>query len=56
MQPQAWASAAPLLVIRALLGLEVQDGELRVDPVLPARATRLALRGVRFRGKRVDVG
>jgi len=56
MQPQAWASAAPLLVIRALLGLEVQDGELRVDPVLPARATRLALRGVRFRGKRVDAG
>jgi trehalose/maltose hydrolase-like predicted phosphorylase len=43
-------------VIRALLGLEVRDDELLVDPVLPPQATRLALRGVRFRGKRVDAG
>ena len=35
--PQAWASAAPLLVVRALLGLEpdLDAGHLALDPVLP---------------------
>ena len=41
--PQAWASAAPLLVTRALLGLEpdVPGGSLHLDPVLPAGRSRL---------------
>jgi len=33
--PQAWASGAPLLLIRALLGLEARDKQLIVDPALP---------------------
>ena len=38
--PQAWASAAPLLVLRALLGLEpdVPGGRVELDPILPAGA------------------
>ena len=46
--PQAWASAAPLLVIRALLGLEpnVPAGHVGLDPVLPAGTSRLRLERV----------
>jgi glycogen debranching enzyme len=33
--PQAWASGAPLLLLRAVLGLEPLDGRLVVDAVLP---------------------
>jgi glycogen debranching enzyme len=43
--PQAWASAAPLLLLRALLGLEpdVPGGRVELDPILPEGATRLHL-------------
>src|SRR5581483_1110154 len=34
--PQAWATGAPLLLLRALLGLDVVDGRLLVDPALPS--------------------
>jgi glycogen debranching enzyme len=44
--PQAWATAAPLLLLRVLLGLEPKDGEVVVDPVLPDQITDLALRGL----------
>jgi len=46
--PQAWASAAPLLVVRALLGLEpdLPSGRLGLDPVLPHGATHLELEGM----------
>jgi glycogen debranching enzyme len=39
--PQAWASGAPLLLIRALLGLESSGEHLIVDPALPAAIGRL---------------
>jgi glycogen debranching enzyme len=39
--PQAWASGAPLLLIRALLGLESSGGHLIVDPAVPAAIGRL---------------
>jgi hypothetical protein len=46
--PQAWASAAPLLVVRSMLGFEpcLPEGRVELDPVLPAGAARLAVRGV----------
>ena len=50
--PQAWAAAAPLLALRTLLGLDVVDGELRVDPLDGAG---IRLRGLPFRGRKVDV-
>ena len=55
--PQAWASAAPLLLLRSMLGLEpdVPNGVVELDPVLPHDATRLAIRGVPLAGTRVDV-
>jgi glycogen debranching enzyme len=55
MRPQAWAGAAVLHALRVLLGLEVEGGELRVDPKLPRGMAPFELRGVRFRGKRIDL-
>ena len=53
--PQAWAAAAPLLGLRTILGLDVVDGELRADPALPRGYEAIRLRGLRVRGRRVDV-
>ena len=33
--PQAWASGAPLLILRALLGLDVENGHLIIEPAIP---------------------
>ena len=53
--PQAWATGAPLLVVRTMLGLEPSGDELGADPVLPERVGRLALRGIPGRWGRADV-
>ena len=55
--PQAWASAAPLLVVRALLGLEpdLDAGRLALDPVLPPDATHLELDGMALGADRVTI-
>ena len=34
-RPQAWAAGTPPLAIRTLLGLDVRDGRLQVEPTLP---------------------
>lgn len=44
--PQAWASGAPLLLMRVMLGLEPTPAALTVRPHLPANINRLVLRGV----------
>jgi len=44
--PQAWATAAPLLLLRVLLGLEPENGEIAQAPALPDGITRLTLRGL----------
>jgi len=44
--PQAWATGAPLLLLRVLLGLEPKDGEVAQDPVLAEPISQLALRGL----------
>jgi glycogen debranching enzyme len=56
-KPQAWASAAPLLVLRAMLGLEpdIPGGRLVLDPVLPRDATHLAIDGIPLGSSRVGV-
>jgi glycogen debranching enzyme len=45
--PQAWAAGVPLLLLRALLGLDpdVPRGRVRVDPRLP-EGTSLTVRGI----------
>ncbi len=55
--PQAWASAAPLLVVRALLGLEpdVPEGRIELDPVLPEGATSLSVADLPLAGTRVTI-
>ncbi len=55
--PQAWAAAAPLLVLRAILGLEpdVPDQIVRIDPRLPDGASAVRLTGVPLAGTLVDI-
>jgi glycogen debranching enzyme len=46
--PQAWASAAPLLVLRSFLGLapDVPAGRIDIDPCLPESWGQVALEHV----------
>ncbi|MHB2016732.1 MAG: amylo-alpha-1,6-glucosidase, partial [Candidatus Xenobia bacterium] len=55
--PQAWASGAPLLLLRAMLGLEPdrQTRSLQVTPVLPSQCKRIKLQGVPVFGRQVNV-
>ncbi|MWQ92498.1 amylo-alpha-1,6-glucosidase, partial [Escherichia coli] len=48
--PQAWASAAPLLLLRSFLGLDphVPNRALTVTPHLPAEWGRIALSNLRL--------
>jgi glycogen debranching enzyme len=41
--PQAWASGAPLLLVRALMGLDSSGEHLIIDPALPQNIDRLEL-------------
>jgi glycogen debranching enzyme len=41
--PQAWASGAPLLLLRTMLGLEARDRDLTVNPAVPREIERLEL-------------
>jgi glycogen debranching enzyme len=52
--PQAWATGAPLLLLRALLGLEPVGDRLLVDPALPRSFGRLELLDIPGRWGRVD--
>ncbi|MBA2641673.1 MAG: amylo-alpha-1,6-glucosidase, partial [Actinobacteria bacterium] len=53
-RPQSFAAGAPLMALRTLLGLDVRDGVLSVEPVVPESIGRLALRGLHVYGRRVD--
>jgi glycogen debranching enzyme len=53
--PQAWATGAPLLIVRAMLGLEARDGEIHLDPNVPEEIGRIQIRGLRAFGTRWDV-
>jgi glycogen debranching enzyme len=52
--PQAWASGAPLLLLRAILGLEPVDGHLLVDPAIPSMLGQLELLDIPGRWGRID--
>jgi glycogen debranching enzyme len=52
--PQAWASGAPLLLLRAMLGLEPVDHRLLVDPALPGEIGWLQLRDIAGAWGRTD--
>ncbi len=56
--PQAWAAAAPYLVLQALLGIsaDAPAGALTIErPVLPEWLQRVRLRGLRVGGARVTL-
>jgi glycogen debranching enzyme len=52
--PQAWASAAPLLFLRALLGLDSDGEHMLVEPALPQSMPRLELLDIPGRWGRMD--
>jgi glycogen debranching enzyme len=55
--PQAWASAAPFLLLRALLGLEpdAANGVLQLRPAVPARYLPLQVDNVLLDGQRATI-
>ncbi|MCA1683325.1 MAG: amylo-alpha-1,6-glucosidase, partial [Actinobacteria bacterium] len=55
-RPQAFAAAAPLLLLRTLLGLDVVDGEVRSEPYPSSTLGHVGLRGIAARGKRFETG
>src|SRR5271165_15285 len=52
--PQAWSTGAPLLLLRAALGLEPQGEHLIVDPAMPKWMGSLELLDLPGRWKRID--
>jgi len=52
--PQAWASGAPLLMLRVLLGLEPIGNHLLVAPAVPSSIERIELLGIPGRWGRAD--
>ena len=53
--PQAWSTGAPLVFIRTMLGLDVCDGNLVIDPVVPSEVGRVAIHGISAFGSTWDV-
>jgi glycogen debranching enzyme len=53
--PQAWATAAPFLWFRVVLGLAPVKGRLVVDPLVPEELGKVELNGVHAAGKQWDV-
>jgi glycogen debranching enzyme len=53
-RPQAWATGAPLLAIRSLLGLDAAGEQMRSDPWVPQQIGRLELHNVPGRWGRAD--
>ncbi len=56
--PQAWAAAAPFLLIQACLGLTVQGAQNRVvfeRPCLPEGIPHLSIHGLRIGNASVDL-
>jgi glycogen debranching enzyme len=52
--PQAWSTGAPLLILRALLGLEPVADRLLVDPALPTQLAEIQLLDIPGRWGHVD--
>ena len=52
--PQAWATGAPLLLIRTLLGLDSDGKHLIVDPAIPQPLGRIELLNIPGRWGRMD--
>jgi glycogen debranching enzyme len=53
--PQAWATAAPFLWLRLLLGIEVRDGVVTCDPLVPKELGTVRFHGFHALGTHYDV-
>jgi glycogen debranching enzyme len=53
--PQAWATGAPLVLARAMLGLEARDGRLILQPEIPDEIGRIFVAGAKAFGRRWDL-
>jgi glycogen debranching enzyme len=53
--PQVWASGAPLLFMRTMLGLDARNARPVLDPAIPEQIRRIRLTGTRAFGKRWDL-
>ncbi len=53
--PQAWATGAPFTFLGAMLGLQVRDGEVRIDPHLPEELGRVFVHGLHAFGTHWDL-
>ncbi|MEU5726974.1 amylo-alpha-1,6-glucosidase, partial [Micromonospora sp. NPDC047738] len=53
--PQAWSTGAPLLLLRAMLGMEPRGDHLLTRPAVPSKVGRIELRRIPGRWRRADV-
>jgi glycogen debranching enzyme len=53
--PQAWATAAPFLWLRVMLGIDARDGSVTVDAAVPEDIGRLEIHGLHAFGERFRV-
>ena len=53
--PQAWATAAPFLFLKTMLGIDVLDGKVVSDAVVPEHLGNIFLHGIHALGSHYDV-
>jgi len=53
--PQAWATGAPFVLIRTMLGMDARDREVTIDPRVPERIGRIRIHGMHAFGTHWDV-
>ena len=53
--PQAWATGAPFVLVKVMLGLEARDREIHLDPHVPDEIGRIQIRNMPAFGARWDV-
>jgi glycogen debranching enzyme len=53
--PQAWATGAPFMLLKAMLGLDARDGHVRVDPAVPEELGEVFVHGMHAFGSHFDV-
>jgi cellobiose phosphorylase len=55
VQPSGVGHGGPAVFVNEMLGLRVDDGQLRIDPVIPEDIGRISIQGMRAFGTRWDV-
>jgi glycogen debranching enzyme len=53
--PQAWATGAPMLFMRTMLGYDARDGRLTVDPCIPGEIGRIQVAGTNAFAMKWDI-